>query len=244
MVLSAGALVISGAYYYGLQASRHQRSRQRLKKSNQAVRSERKALRRSLKDTTKRLCSENTALRSERDSLLVEREEVLVNSHGLLDNLLYERSRFSELENLYDVLSVDYTTLIDSHNSLDSLVATHQRKKHSLQMQLLRLHGSHTKLESQLEVTKKKVPSWVSKRGGAFPPEMRELCRLMARARCSREQIGSVIGSVAKMFGVELARVPSRRSITRFEVEGGVAADIQMGYELQEAKCMHRQSIT
>jgi hypothetical protein len=48
-----------------------------------------------------------------------------------------------------------------------------------------------------------------------------------------------MITAVCKSAGVAVQGKMSRRTVARAVVEGGVASQIQVGYELAQAKCMH-----
>ncbi|KAJ6611155.1 hypothetical protein B0H10DRAFT_2437682 [Mycena sp. CBHHK59/15] len=61
------------------------------------------------------------------------------------------------------------------------------------------------------------------------------MARVLVKAGCSQGNVGSVICYVAKSAGIVVKGNPSRRSVQRALMEGGLAAKIQLGYELAQA---------
>lgn len=71
---------------------------------------------------------------------------------------------------------------------------------------------------------------------GAYKPQARELARVLVAAGCSKEYVGSVIQMICKKAGVTVQGKMSRRTVSRAILEGGIAAEIQLGHELTQAK--------
>jgi hypothetical protein len=71
---------------------------------------------------------------------------------------------------------------------------------------------------------------------GTYKPQARELARMLVAAGCSKEYVGSVIQMICKKAGVTVQGKMSRRTVSRAILEGGVAAEIQLGHELTQAK--------
>lgn len=67
---------------------------------------------------------------------------------------------------------------------------------------------------------------------GVYTPEARALARILTKAGCSAEYVGNVIQSVCGSVGVKAVGKMSRRTVSRAVMEGGVAATMQLGYEL------------
>jgi hypothetical protein len=72
---------------------------------------------------------------------------------------------------------------------------------------------------------------------GVYGPQARALARTLVAAKCLQEYVGSVIFAVCKTAGVAVQGKMSRRTVARANLEGGVAAQIQAGYELAKTKC-------
>ena len=75
---------------------------------------------------------------------------------------------------------------------------------------------------------------------GTYKPQARELARMLVAAGCSKEYVGKVINTICKNAGVTVQGKMSRRTVGRAILEGGVAAQIQLGYELTQTngKCL------
>ena len=71
---------------------------------------------------------------------------------------------------------------------------------------------------------------------GVYSPEARELARTLVAAGCSREYVGRVIKAVCKNAGVTVQGSMSRRTVSRAVLEGGIAAQIQIGHELAQVE--------
>jgi hypothetical protein len=71
---------------------------------------------------------------------------------------------------------------------------------------------------------------------GTYSAESRHLARLLTKAGCSREYVGSVIQAVCQSAGITVKGKMSRRTVSRAILEGGIAAKIQLGYEVTQAK--------
>jgi len=73
---------------------------------------------------------------------------------------------------------------------------------------------------------------------GVFTNETRNLVQILVRAGCSRNYINEVIVAVLKSAGVDVVGSISRTSVTRILWEGYIAAQIQLGYEMQQTGTM------
>lgn len=79
----------------------------------------------------------------------------------------------------------------------------------------------------------KSIPRAVSlKSGGMYLPKARALARVISKAGCAQAKVGMVIQCVAEYLGVKIKSVMSRRTIGRADLEGGVSATLQLGYEM------------
>jgi hypothetical protein len=64
------------------------------------------------------------------------------------------------------------------------------------------------------------------------------LARLLVKAGCSRGYVGNVVNAVFKTAGITVRgnRTMSRRTVGRSILEGGIAAQVQLGYEIEKTK--------
>lgn len=71
---------------------------------------------------------------------------------------------------------------------------------------------------------------------GVYTAEARALMRELAKAGCAPSKTGKVIQMVARLAGANYTSKLSRRTVRRAIIEGGVAAKMQLGYEIKMAK--------
>ena len=73
---------------------------------------------------------------------------------------------------------------------------------------------------------------------GVFTEETRNVVRLLVKAGCSRNYISEVISAVLKSAGITTVGTISRPTISRILREGYFAAQIQLGYEMENTRSM------
>ncbi|KAF8238173.1 hypothetical protein L208DRAFT_1355507 [Tricholoma matsutake] len=73
---------------------------------------------------------------------------------------------------------------------------------------------------------------------GVFTPEARALAWIIVHSGCSQAKVGGVIQSIGKLLGITIKTPMSRRTVGRAILEGGVAAKIQLGYEMSRTKSL------
>jgi len=71
---------------------------------------------------------------------------------------------------------------------------------------------------------------------GAYNEKTRSLIRLLVQAGCSRPYVDLVIHEVFKTAGISVHGHVSRCTVSRVVLEGYFAAQMQLGYEMQQAK--------
>ena len=62
------------------------------------------------------------------------------------------------------------------------------------------------------------------------------MIRLLVQAGCSREYVGQVIHAIFKTAGISVVGNVSRRTVSRIIREGYYAAQVQLGYEMQNTQ--------
>ncbi|KAJ7719849.1 hypothetical protein B0H16DRAFT_1739188 [Mycena metata] len=71
---------------------------------------------------------------------------------------------------------------------------------------------------------------------GAYTPVAKSIIRTVAKSGCSQGKVGAVLKAVAQAAGLSVkGKGPSRRTVQRALMEGGVAARIQLAYEMADA---------
>ena len=73
---------------------------------------------------------------------------------------------------------------------------------------------------------------------GVYTEDTCNLVRLLVKAGCSRQYVNQVIVAVLKSTGIEAVGTVSKSTITRIIKEGFFAAQIQLGYEMENAESM------
>lgn len=96
-----------------------------------------------------------------------------------------------------------------------------------------RLWESVTKLKL---ASKLKQPPLIKRllHKGVYTTQAREIARLLVKSGCAERKIGKVIKSVGRIFGVEVEGNMSQRTVQRVILEGGIATDVQLGFEMSK----------
>ncbi|RDB27700.1 hypothetical protein Hypma_003276 [Hypsizygus marmoreus] len=75
-------------------------------------------------------------------------------------------------------------------------------------------------------------------RKGVYTPEARALARILVKSGCAEAHVGMCIQRAGKLFGITIKKNMDRRTVHRAIIEGGIAAKIQLGYEMSQAKSL------
>lgn len=73
---------------------------------------------------------------------------------------------------------------------------------------------------------------------GIYTNEARALARSLLNAGCSQAYVGEVIQMVCQAAGVTVPKAMSARTVKRIALEGGIAAEIQIGFEIAQTEGM------
>ncbi|KAJ7650528.1 hypothetical protein FB45DRAFT_1017922 [Roridomyces roridus] len=73
-----------------------------------------------------------------------------------------------------------------------------------------------------------------AKSGRAYKVELRALARVLISCGCKQGRVGELMQDVARIFGVDLDRAMSCRTVRRVILEGLVAAQVQLGAEMKQ----------
>ena len=71
---------------------------------------------------------------------------------------------------------------------------------------------------------------------GTYTPKARALARVIAHSGCARKNVGKVMKDVGEFLGIKVKRSMSRQTVGCSILEGGIAAKVQLGFELTKAK--------
>ncbi|KAJ7712828.1 hypothetical protein DFH07DRAFT_763363, partial [Mycena maculata] len=72
-----------------------------------------------------------------------------------------------------------------------------------------------------------------AKHGRAYKVELRAIARVLVSCGCKEGQVGDLMQDIARIFGVDLDRAMSRRTVRRAVLEGLVASQVQLGAEMK-----------
>ncbi|KAK6964721.1 hypothetical protein R3P38DRAFT_2392896, partial [Favolaschia claudopus] len=69
-----------------------------------------------------------------------------------------------------------------------------------------------------------------------YKVELRAIARVLVTSGCKEGKVGDLIQDIARVFGVDLDRAMSRRTVRRAVLEGLVASQVQLGVEMHYAE--------
>jgi hypothetical protein len=118
------------------------------------------------------------------------------------------------------------------------LIDDSRKKVHALQMQNLRSARSRAKAQDKAKIAEKKAKKknkWSLMEKGRYTPTARAIAWVLQKSGTSQGKVGTVINYIAKQAGLEVKGKMSRRTVQRAAIEGGVAARVQLGYDMADA---------
>jgi hypothetical protein len=71
---------------------------------------------------------------------------------------------------------------------------------------------------------------------GVYTEDTRNLIQLLVQAGCARDRVSKAIHAVFRVAGISVKGTPCRRTVSRIILEGYFAAQLQIAYEMQDAK--------
>jgi hypothetical protein len=134
------------------------------------------------------------------------------------------------------------STLLNQSNAalarVKQLLSDSRRKTRALEMKNLRSVRSRDKAREQARIAEKKLKKknkWSLIEKGKYTAPAKSIARMLHKSGCTQGKVGSVISYIAKHAGLEVEGDMSRRTVQRALIEGGVAARVQLGYEMADA---------
>jgi flagellar biosynthesis GTPase FlhF len=143
------------------------------------------------------------------------------------ENLVLQRTAQSKHREAQLKLAVEKAHS-DGQLSKDTIVMLRKKNK-ALQQRLRRTAKS---LSVSIERGKSKARFGRVTQKGIYTAQARKLARMMVDAGCARGKVGTLMERVGKIFGVSIDRTMSRRTVSRAILEGGIAAKMQVAYEI------------
>ncbi|KAJ7257743.1 hypothetical protein C8J57DRAFT_1516628 [Mycena rebaudengoi] len=84
----------------------------------------------------------------------------------------------------------------------------------------------------------KSKSTYLATRKRAYNTQIRSFALAFTRAGCAQARLGPLLIRIGKLFGVQLNRSMSRRTVGRIITEAGIKVRLQLGYELVRAKAV------
>lgn len=78
-------------------------------------------------------------------------------------------------------------------------------------------------------------------RRGTYTPAARALMQAVVSGGCPRNKVGPLIQKVSAFLGIKVKHAVDRRTVGRAILEGGIAAKMQLGYEMAAAESTSRR---
>lgn len=110
----------------------------------------------------------------------------------------------------------------------------YQKKIQALKKQVSRMPA---RLAKAVEKAKKLPALTRLTKKGVYTPQVRALARLMVKTGTSRANVGMIMRANAEIHGITIKKAPCARTVGLTIIEGGVAAQMQIGYEMGLTKC-------
>ena len=108
-----------------------------------------------------------------------------------------------------------------------------------------RLTAAKAALKIRMAEMRKSRPStFRMMRKGRYTPQARSLARLLVASGTAERRVGGALQQIGGILGVGIRKSLSARSVQRFVLEEGVAADIQLVYEIIKSAskwCYHQK---
>lgn len=166
-------------------------------------------------------------------------EEDAAKAVALLDSVTSENTLLQQqLSIQMEKCAVEARHTMEKAVMLKAKLATSKQENKNLKQRCARIPEIKARAIKRAVKSSKKENTFKLVHKGVYGPQARALARTLVAAKCSQEYVGSVITAVCKSAGVAVQGKMSRRTVARAVVEGGVASQIQVGYELAQAKCM------
>ena len=158
---------------------------------------------------------------------------------ALLDNARSENTHLQlQLSTQMEKCALEAQHTMEKAIMLKAKLAASKHENKNLKQRCARIPEIKARAMKRAVKSAKKENTFKLVHKGIYGPQARALARTLVAAKCSQEYVGSVISAVCKSAGVAVQGKMSRRTVGRAIVEGGVASQVQVGYELAQAKCM------
>ena len=147
-----------------------------------------------------------------------------------------------EVQSKYDVLERQLADAlrdaVDEAEELENGLVIAKKELEQSRKDICKLKSQKAEMKQLTKAYRKKsktAKTYKAMCEGIYTPEMRSLALFLVEAGCSRDYVGEVIERVFNTAGISVKGTMSGRTVTRCIIEGGIAAQIQLGYEMAVA---------
>ena len=115
-----------------------------------------------------------------------------------------------------------------------------EAKKLNLMQTRAVLQKRNKRITSQLKVLKERMrkkqqaSSFRMTQRGIYTRQTRALARLMVSSGMAEAKVGAALQEIGKSFGINIKHKMSKHTVQRAILEAGVAADLQLAYEMAQ----------
>ncbi|KAI4517349.1 hypothetical protein K525DRAFT_211091 [Schizophyllum commune Loenen D] len=220
-----------------------QRSEERIKRQNtQIVRLERrmKKLQKDLKNTAareKRRRAAEDRLRQQNKELKIQMREAERAAEWRIKNLLLANGQSVEaFEMKLRHADARLQAVLASNEKLTGMSEKDRARVQAMQRTIHNLKAIVRRgRKARRRRKERQGPALLIKNKHMYSRQLRTLVRQLVAGGCSLNKVGGILKEVASVFGVQLGRVISRRTVQRIVLEGLILARTQQGFELQHA---------
>lgn len=202
--------------------------------------------RRQYQRTLSRLQLLNQKFQKLKQTELLETDTISTDAIQLLDNVIAENVQLQEAlvevtQKLADTKALN--TSIHKEN-MAALSSNYKEQLHTLRAKNRNLQKTVSRA-GELKANaykrgfaegKKSISTLRLVEKGVYTPRARSVARTLVLAGCATKHIGRVIRTVCDAAGITVKGNISGRTAARAVLEGGIAAKIQIGYDLGKAK--------
>lgn len=110
-----------------------------------------------------------------------------------------------------------------------------QREKTNLSRKASRFRAMKKALQERARQSASRGHFFKLTHQGVYTKQARRLARYLSSVGTAEAKVGEAISAVGKVIGVEVDRIMDKRTVKRAVLESGVAAEIQLGYEMAKS---------
>ncbi|KAJ7652776.1 hypothetical protein DFH06DRAFT_1093802 [Mycena polygramma] len=137
--------------------------------------------------------------------------------------------------------SLRIESLLSTISQLDKRLDSHLLKNKEIYKSLRATEMREKRAKVSLKKVRKELRTkskWSGTNRRAYTQQYRTLALAFTRAGCAQARLGPLLARVGKVFGVQIKRSMSRRTVGRVITEAGIKVRMQLGYELARTKAI------